>query len=183
MDELIDFFHTIGKLKQTKREGWVKMGISDVESVADHSFRTAVMTMILAKKYGLDELKCIKMALLSDLAESVIGDLITERGKEEIASVDEKFEKERNAMKELLAPLDDSDELIALWEESERPTTPEGRFVKAMDKLEMAFQADEYKDPNNPDKLNEFFENADKYMENEELKKIKEILDSLKGLS
>ncbi len=43
-------FRASGKLKTIKRAGWVKKaGIENAESVADHSFRTAVIGAFSAK--------------------------------------------------------------------------------------------------------------------------------------
>jgi putative hydrolase of HD superfamily len=64
-----------GKLKELKRTGWVESGILEPESVADHSYRTTLLAMILSDQKGLDTLKTVKMALLHDLVESVTGDL------------------------------------------------------------------------------------------------------------
>ena len=79
---LIDFFHEIGSLKDLKRTGWLMRKVSNPESVADHSFRTAVMALILAPRLKLNTEKCLKMAVLHDLAEARIGD-IPGREKEE----------------------------------------------------------------------------------------------------
>ena len=52
---LIEFCKFAGKLKRTKRTGWVeRVGIKDGESVADHSYRVALMAMVLADERKLD---------------------------------------------------------------------------------------------------------------------------------
>ena len=76
----LDFFSTISKLKESKRAGWVLHGIQNGESVADHSFQVAIMAMFLANNVGVDQNKSVQMALIHDIGESVIGDVITERG-------------------------------------------------------------------------------------------------------
>ena len=45
----LDFVSSLGKLKMIPRSGWISHGISlqDVESVADHSFSTTVLAMLL----------------------------------------------------------------------------------------------------------------------------------------
>ncbi len=67
ISNLIKFAKIVGKLKRLKRTGWVKNNIIDPESVAEHSFRLAVLTMVLAPKVGVDQLKTTKMALIHDL--------------------------------------------------------------------------------------------------------------------
>ncbi|MEM5772607.1 MAG: HD domain-containing protein [Candidatus Aenigmatarchaeota archaeon] len=74
-EELIEFFKTIGKLKKIERTGWVtNVGIENPESVAEHSFRSAVLCMIFSDIKKLDTEKMVRMALIHDLAEALIGD-------------------------------------------------------------------------------------------------------------
>ena len=60
--ELITLFHKVGKLKKIKRAGWTRLGISNPESVADHSFRCAFFAMIYGDLMDLDPEKMMKMA-------------------------------------------------------------------------------------------------------------------------
>ena len=69
------FFHSILLLKSIRRAGWVsKVQVEDVESVADHTFSMATMAMLLSDMLGFDTHKVIKMVLMHDLAESIVGD-------------------------------------------------------------------------------------------------------------
>ena len=71
-----DFFQKVLELKNVPRRGWKeKLGIDNPESVADHSYSTTVISMILSDMEGLNSEKIIRMALLHDLAESIIGDI------------------------------------------------------------------------------------------------------------
>lgn len=75
---LARFAHRIGRLKSTPRTGWLHRGIppDQTESVADHSFRVAVLTWLASSEVeGLDRNRAIKLALLHDLAESITGDI------------------------------------------------------------------------------------------------------------
>ena len=66
-----DFFQKVLELKNIPRQGWKeKLGINNPESVADHSYSTSVISMILSDLEGLNSEKIIRMALLHDLAES-----------------------------------------------------------------------------------------------------------------
>jgi len=141
--ELMDFFHEVGKLKEVKRQGWVVSGVSDGESSAEHSFRFAIMAMVLGQDAGVDVCKAIKMGLVHDLAESRIGDIITWKGFH--MGDEEKLKKERTAMESMTQPLGEvGKEIMRLWEEFEARKTPEAKFAKEIDKLEMVFQAFEY---------------------------------------
>lgn len=73
--KIVDFYHYTDLLKRTKRAGWVKAGINDSESVSDHSFSTSLLSMIMAPKLKADSEKLIKMALIHDLGESIMGDV------------------------------------------------------------------------------------------------------------
>ena len=73
------FFQKVLELKNVPRQGWKeKLEIINPESVAEHSYSTAAISMILSDLEGLNTEKIIKMALLHDLAESTIGDIIPE---------------------------------------------------------------------------------------------------------
>lgn len=139
MEGVLEFLHKVGYLKSLKRAGWVREGIPNPETVASHSFRTVVMAMVLAKKAGLDEDKCIKLMIVHDLAESIVGDITPFDG----ISEKQKHEIETRAMKELAAMADDS-EILALWGEYEERKTEEARFAYSIDKLEALLQSYEY---------------------------------------
>ena len=73
---ILNFFQRVMELKTIPRQGWKnKLGLNDVESVAEHTYSTAILSMIFSDLHGFDTEKIIKMALIHDLAESVIGDL------------------------------------------------------------------------------------------------------------
>src|SRR4051812_24153074 len=70
------FFSIVGRLKRTARTGWLDRGVPpiEVESVADHTFRVALMAWLSAPM-SLDRDRVLKLALLHDLAEATTGDL------------------------------------------------------------------------------------------------------------
>jgi putative hydrolase of HD superfamily len=180
---LIEFFHEIGSLKDLKRTGWLMRKVSNPESVADHSFRTAIFALILAPRFKLNEEKCLKMALLHDIAEARIGD-IPGREKEEDQLMRDKYKKamEKRAMQQLLAEIDDeeqADQLLTLWLELEEGVSPEAKFVKELDKLELAFQTFEYENAGRHElTLDEFYDYCNRYLHDPELKKI---FEKIKG--
>jgi len=177
MDKITDFLQYAGKLKSVKRKGWFHAGIKNPESVAEHSFGVSILAMVLSSKLHLNETKLIKMALIHDLAESVVGDKIVERGSKVVASQSKKFEKEKKAMEKICSNLEKGDEYYKLWIEFENQSSKEAKMLKQLDKLEMAVQALEY-GKKYPKKLNEFWINAEKHVKDKELKKI---LKQLKG--
>ena len=73
--EALDFFAEAGLLKRIKRSGWWVAGIKDPESVAEHSFRTAVIGYYLAYLEDADAFKVVTMSLFNDIHEARINDL------------------------------------------------------------------------------------------------------------
>ncbi len=169
---LIRFANIAGKLKKIKRKGWVRIGIKDPESVADHSFRTALLAMIFSDLKKINSEKVIRIALLHDLGESLIGDY-TKHEKEKMGR--EIVKKERRAIKKILSflPKNLKDKYEKLWREFDEGKTKEAKLVKEIDKLEMAIQAHEYlKQGYRKEKLKEFFEDAETKIKDKFLRKI-----------
>ncbi len=63
-----------GALKRVPRSGWSLLGIRGSESVADHTFRTAVVGWCLAQLAGADADRTVSLCLFHDLAEARTGD-------------------------------------------------------------------------------------------------------------
>ncbi|MEW9510166.1 HD domain-containing protein [Streptomyces bacillaris] len=55
------FLYEAGTLKHARRTGWWMAGVRDPESVAEHSWRTALIATIIAKLEGADadKLECM----------------------------------------------------------------------------------------------------------------------------
>ncbi|EEY15039.1 HD domain-containing protein [Verticillium alfalfae VaMs.102] len=67
----LPFFHLLERLKTTKREGWRRFGIARGESIADHMYRMSLITLLAPPALAprLDLARCMKMALIHDMAE------------------------------------------------------------------------------------------------------------------
>jgi putative hydrolase of HD superfamily len=139
----IDFFEHVGKLKNAVRAGWVLRDVQRPESVADHSYRMAMMTQLLHTEPGIDASRCVQIALVHDLAEALVGDITPFDN----IPPDEKHRREREALETIVQSLrgHPSAALIqAAYLEYEAAATPEARMVKDLDKLDMVLQALEY---------------------------------------
>lgn len=160
---MIDFLLKTVELKDEKRTGWELRNIEQPESVAAHSWGTALLCLMNSEKEEVDTEKCIKMALVHDLAEAETGDFVTRKidGKQEVGK-DEKRELEENAMIEITSDLE-TDEVKDLWREYEERETEEAKFVKDMDLIEMCLQALKYEknERYDPEEDNENFEEYD----------------------
>jgi putative hydrolase of HD superfamily len=98
---------------------------------------------------GADMNRCMKIALVHDLAEAIVGDITPNDG----ISKDEKRRLEKAAMEEICA---DRKDLIEFWQEYEDGVSLEAKIVKDFDKLEMILTAGEYENQHKVD-LQEFF--------------------------
>jgi len=144
-DDFIEFAKLVGKLKETKRTGWVRdVKIENCESVGDHIFRAALLGMILADEAGLDGGRVAKMMLVHDLDEIITGDIIRgEKEKEDSVVV---RERELSAFKNVISslPEDLQKEYLKLWNEYQDEKTPEAKLCRSVDRIDMAIQAQEY---------------------------------------
>ena len=172
INEMIEnFFQKVLELKNIPRQGWKeKLGIINLESVADHSYSNTVMSMVLSDLEGLNTEKIIRMALLHDLAESVIGDIIPND-----ITKNEKISKENLAMKQILKKLPNkiAEPYFKIWNEYQKNSSQEACLLHDIDKLEMAFQAKFYQDKGiSKEKLQTFFNTAKKEIKNKNLRNI-----------
>lgn len=180
MKKEINLIKNIGRIKKVKRSGWVREGITNAESVADHSYRVAMMAMVFGEYLDLDTDKLIKMILLHDLGEGIIGDKVVERGiKVDIKSRNKKDKKELETVKHIFQNIKNGNAYTQLHKESSEMRTREAKILKQLERLEMAVQALEYEKEYGKD-LSEFFENASMHITNKYLKGILERVISLR---
>ncbi|MFH1462774.1 MAG: HD domain-containing protein [Pseudomonadota bacterium] len=142
------------RLKELPRAGWVRAGVPAPESVAAHSWGVAWLVLALCPP-GVDRGRALALAVLHDLAEVRAGDLTPADG----VPAAEKSAREARALAGLMGPLEGRAELAGLWREFEARSTPEARFVRACDKLDMALQAARYREITGLD-LQEFVDSA-----------------------
>ena len=133
-------------LKDILRTGWVRAGVESPESVAAHSWGMSVLAMHLCPE-NLDRMRVIEMCLVHDLPEVEVGDLTPHD------DTSTKSEDEHRAMTRL-AP-----QWLGLFEEYEAQETEEAKFVKYLDKLDMALMARIYEKRQGLD-LSEFIASA-----------------------
>ncbi len=169
----LDFLKTAANLKKIPRQGWMdKLSLNNPESVADHSYSMAVISMVISDLEGCDSEKILKMALLHDLAESKIGDYTPEQlGK------NEKIKLENEAFDEIVKNLPNLIKLqyLQIWQEYQENTSLESKIVRQIDKLEMALQAKIYQnDGYSKEKLESFFTSAKTEISDPRLKELLE---------
>ncbi|XP_057787796.1 5'-deoxynucleotidase hdd1 isoform X2 [Salvia miltiorrhiza] len=139
----VDFLTLCHRLKTTKRAGWVKRGVQEPESIADHMYRMGLMALIASDNSSVNREKCIKMAIVHDIAEAIVGDITPSDG----VPKEEKSRREQEALQkmcELLGGGERAQEIKELWMEYEENSSMEAKVVKDFDKVEMILQALEY---------------------------------------
>lgn len=149
--QLLSFFESVVRLKSVKRAGWVlKAGISNPESVSDHTYSMCAIGMILSDMLGLDTERVMKMIIIHDLAESIIGDYMPGEITRKKKRIDE-----RKAMTSILyqMPVAIRSNYKGIWEEYQLNKTQVAKFVHKLDKLEMAMQATQYINEGHPNKI------------------------------
>lgn len=140
------FIQIVRLLKTQRRTGWLDHKIEPlhVESIADHMYRMSVISLLIPnRQINID--KCVKISVVHDIAESLVGDITPFDG----ITKEEKHRRELATIKFLSALIkpynrDFATELIELWLDYEEIRCIEARYVKDIDKFEMIEQAWEY---------------------------------------
>lgn len=159
----------MGRLKHLPRTGWVIRDIPNCETVAAHMYRMAMLTFLLESK-DVDIQRCLKMCLVHDMAESIVGDLTPHCG----VSVEDKHRQEEEAMETLvkLVPELSGEDMKSLFMEYENQVTNEAILVKDLDRFDMICQAYEYEEGRNkPRELQEFFDATEGRFKHPEVKR------------
>lgn len=143
MKDIAKFIFEVGALKRIKR-GWLKSeGVSNPESVAEHTYRNAVVGYILAKMENADAEKVLKMTLFHDIPEVRIGDI------DKVAQrYIDKSETEIKVLEDQLSvlPVEIKEEIMSVMQEFFEKKTKEAVIARDADILELLFQAKEYAD-------------------------------------
>ncbi|KEH32596.1 putative HD/PDEase domain-containing protein [Medicago truncatula] len=160
----IEFLSICHLLKTTKRAGWVRRDVKNPESIADHMYQMSLMALIAPDVPGLDRNKCIKMAIVHDIAEALIGGITPPDGISKAYA--SRLEAEAlEYMCEILGVGEGSrgKEITELWMDYEANSSPEAKFVKDLDKVEMILQALDYEDGQGKDLDDIFRSTAGKF--------------------
>ncbi len=130
-------------LKEVVRAGWVRASVQNPESVAAHSWGMAMLATQMCPE-ELDLKRVLQLCILHDVAEVKVGDITPHDN----VSAEEKHRLESEAIDSM--GIDAKD----IFDEYEAQITPESQFVRHLDKLDMALQAEIYEAQNLD--LNEF---------------------------
>ncbi len=142
MKSITNFLFEVGMLKRTPRTGYQFLG-SGRESVAEHSFRTAVIGYVLSlREDGADPHKTVLMCLLHDLHEARTGDhnYVNKR----YVRIDED-----RAIEDLSGGLPFRDEILELTREFNAGETMEASLARDADQLDLILELKEQQDLGN----------------------------------
>ena len=129
--KLIDFLRVMERLKDGPRHCWTTGGRR--ESVAEHSWRVALMAMLMADEFPeMDIDRVIRMCLVHDIGEAITGDIPT------FVKTDADRVVEGHEVDALIGSLPEPwpEWLGALFNEMEALETPEAKLYKALDRME-----------------------------------------------
>lgn len=176
--QFVRAYFEFNHLKQLYRQGWLQRGLPPerCESVAEHTLGVVVLAWWLAESRfpGLDVDRVLRLALVHDFGEIFAGDFTPQ---DEVAP-EEKSRLEEDAVRQVFGRLPQGEDYVSLWQEFESQESPEARFVRQIDRLEMAFQASVYEHQGFAP-VNDFFASARRSVTQPELK---EMLDELEDL-
>lgn len=143
MKRIIEFLFEVGMLKKSPRTGYQFLG-SGGESVADHSFRTAIIGYALASgEPEADRNKVVLMCLFHDLPEARSGDHNYVNKK--YVEVDEE-----SAVRDQVRGLPFNNEIKTLINEFNSNETLEASLSKDADQLDLILELKEQLDLGNP---------------------------------
>lgn len=144
INDILNFIKEVEKLKNVTRTAWTSEGKQ--ESVAEHSWRLAVLSLALADQFpGIDIGRVLGMCIIHDFGEIYDGDVSAKLE----ADPEGKLIREEQAVKKLIQKLPESvgQKIIELWSEYNSAETEESKLVKALDKMETIVQHNQGKNP------------------------------------
>lgn len=177
---LLGFIQSAIKLKSLPRQGWIRVGIplSDVESVADHSYNVAMLSLLLTDlnnalypERELDPNIVMRIAIIHDLPECQYQDfdhrLKILLGQDTYQTVKTKIlTSASNELLSLILNEDVQKQWRAMFDDLRQKNTEEAQFVSFVDKLEVMVQALSYESLGyNYTLFDDFWRSSKEYLE------------------
>ena len=188
------FIQSAIQLKKLPRQGWIRVGIplSDVESIADHAYNTAMLSLLLSDLHNsiqpereLNTEVVMRIAIIHDLPECKYQDFDRQLA---ILLGKDKYQEFKNqvltsASTELLSLITNED-VKSRWKEMfddlQNKESIESKFVSYVDKLEVLIQALSYESLGYHSVLfDDFWKTSKEYLDNCDFDVINELVPIL----
>jgi putative hydrolases of HD superfamily len=142
---LTGLLYEFGLLKRYKRTGWLVAGVGNPESIADHSFRAALIASVIAAMEGGNAERAAFLSLFHDTQESRVTDIpyIGKRYLQATSNEQVTDDQVANAPEPVARMMRDA---VGEYEEK---TSLEAVCARDADKLECLIQAIEYREQGN----------------------------------
>lgn len=135
LEKQIALLIELDQLKSVLRRTRVKSADGRLENSGEHSWHVALMAVLMQEHANapVDITRVMKMLLIHDVVEIDAGDTFVY----DTAASKEQEEKEQKAAQRLfgMLPIEQGDELLALWNEFEAAQTDDAKYAKALDRL------------------------------------------------
>lgn len=147
-EEIFNFYYLNFRLKNKVRTGWDNnhwnVKSNRIERISEHVIGTFGLALVMTSEfnYNIDIDKVLKMLVIHEIGETIIGDITPFDG----ITPEEKKEIEHKAMIDVIGDLIDKDSLLSLLYEFDDRKTPEAKFAHYCDKIEADLQAKIYQD-------------------------------------
>lgn len=148
LNNTMRFYLLATQLKYKIRSGWDKthwnVSKDRLESIAEHVYGTCILALSIDSEFetNLDISKVIKMLVLHEIGEIIIGDITPFDN----VTPEKKLEIEHDAIRKVLGDLIKKEEYFSLLLEFDEKKTKEAIFAYHCDKLEADIQAKVYQD-------------------------------------
>jgi putative hydrolase of HD superfamily len=161
--DLLELLLEVQNLDRVPRLGYLLSGVSDPESVTEHTWHVAFLVWVVSEGMSeINRLRALEIAIVHDLAELRMGDL--PRVAARYLPTGAKESAEAAAIEEILAPL--PERMRGLWTEYRAAESVEARLVKACDKLQMMLKVRLYESQGAAG-LKRFWKNAENFPDDE----------------
>ena len=147
-NEIFKFYYLNTRLKNKVRSGWDSKHwgvLSDrIERISEHVIGCITLSLAMNSvyDYNFDINKVLKMLVLHETGETLIGDITPFDG----ITPDKKKEIEHEAMEDALGNLKEKADLLSLLFEFDEQKTSEAKFSHYVDKIEAVLQSKIYQD-------------------------------------
>ena len=142
--QIVSFIFEAGLLNRFKRSGFDFLGTGN-QNISSHSFRTALISYILAERLNADSGKAVLLSLFHDIPETRTGDINYFQKK----YVEKNEMKEMKAVENIAGNIKELSSLPAFISEFNNGSSIEAKIARDADVLELIFTLKEELDKGN----------------------------------